>query len=373
MKLIKRALCGILAVTVLCGSLFCFTSCKKEEDNFVAAVNIDGKKGSGEWDGISGITLENGGENITVGKLAEGAAVSDNNKATVYFRYDEKYLYILEERSSDYLNTGFSEQNTIFMKYGDSTRVNLMLYDPEGDQSKQPFYSTFIIFSANSKEGMGKNETEPIFMLGQDCFTNTTARIPTDETIYKIKSTVSADRKTAVTELAVSWNNLFINCPDIPTVSGSSGKNVKSIIKEGLVLKCGISMNVGVEDGKARQYSLDYCFDGDNTDKASVENMGNWATMTLKSGNAVELSGAGAVSQINWRSLIEEATAAAENQFPWGTVITIAVIVIVVVIIGVVIVFKVFNLSFTSEEDDDNEDTDDDDDDEDTDDDDDDF
>ncbi len=355
MKLMKRLLSGLMAVSVLCGSLFLFTGCGEEEETYVAAVNVDGKKSSGEWDGVTGITLENGGENITVGKLAEGVTVSDENKATVYFRYDENYLYILEERSSNYINTGFSKENTIFMKYGDSTRVNLMLYDPTGDQSKQPFYSTFIIFSSNCEEGTGESKSEPIFMLGQDCFTNTTARIPTDETIYKIKSTVTADRKSAVTEVAISWNNLFINCPDLPTTSGTSGKNVKSIVKDGLVLKFGLSMNVGVEDGKSRQYSLDYCFDGDSTDKASVDNMGNWATMTLKSGNNIELSGAGDVSQIDWRELAKEAKTAEESQFPWGTVITIVVIVIVVLLIGTVIVFKVFNLSFTAEAEDDEE------------------
>ncbi len=358
MKTFKRVLSSLMAVAVLASSAVLFTGCQqnKSTGNASPTINIDGKKDS-QWDGVKGVTVANGAEGVVVDNVAEGIDVTSEtnskNKATVYFRYDANYLYILEERESAYLNMAYKKSETIFMKYGDSTRLNIMLYDPNGDQTKQPNYSTFLIYTANCKDGEA-DDTEPVLLIGQNCFNNTTAVTPKDETTYKIKSTLNVEQTKATTEIAISWNSLFINCPELPVVG--NGKDVKSIITEGLVFKYGLSLNVGTEDARSRRYSLDYCFDGDpKTDMANVETMNDWATMTVK-GDSLEVGGAGAPAQIDWRALAKEAKEAGEG-FPWKTILIWVGIVIVVLLIGTLIIFKVLNISFTAEaEEDDDED-----------------
>lgn len=320
----KRLFAGILAFGIMLSLPSAFCASAAEQVSLVApkkTAQVDGTIGSGEWDGAPSITINS--ETAEVTNLAEGVTPGGDVTSKLSFMYDDTYLYILEERSSNYLYTEFDDDLANRILNGDSTQVYLSVYRPDLDLSVQKMLTSDVQFSYDSKDGRSEGRTIPMIALRSLSFDSAVGAFFKNDNQYQIKSTIDAERKNAVTEVAVRWTSLFQGHSEYRD-------KVQSIIQDGLAIKIGAVVNVGNSTARL-QYSYSWGI--------NEESLDGWSTLYLNQETDGQIEAA-------YNPIPDSET---NQSFPWNIVI-IVVVIVAVIVIGVVIVFRIFGLSFHSEE-----------------------
>lgn len=362
----KKIIAAFSAVAVAF-SMLCSVSAFAEEASAApelvagkGTVKVDGKISSGEWDGAATVTVNSSNSTTTV--IKEGETPYDGNEVKLSFKYDDEFIYILEERTTDYLYTAYSETYRHQVYCGDSTDVFLSLYLPEAKDPLEQKYSTSdILFGADSADrSTGSSESVPIYLFRTNSFYSTAWSTPDNTNKWSIDSTVAEDMKSAVTEVAVSWDSLFQE----NLINGAESAKYKDYIQEfakagGLALKFAVIVHEG-NSNRQHCYSLAYgaevVSEGDWKGTSLVgDDIAQWPTLYLGEKND------SATGQIDLESIVENAKLNEGKEFNWNWVI-IPVAVLVVIAVIVIIVFRIFGIKVgvsESDGEDDDEDEDD--------------
>lgn len=324
-------------------------------------ITIDGKKGA-EWDGAPSITIDASNTVLTLIDETDEANVDPTDSVTVSFKYDDTYLYILEERKSSYLYTAFSRTLKHMAYRGDATDYFFSMYLPGAELADQQYSTCDILVTCDSADrNTTTGETAPLFQLRSTSLFSKAWGIPDNTNKWDIKSTMDSSYHSAVTEVKVAWDSLFQG----NSRNGSQAANYKKYIPD-FVKNGGFAIKFAavIHEGNANRdhsYSRTYGAnvlqkEGDIQSGTDLigDDINNWVTLYV--GNKNDSS----TGQIDLEAIYQEAAQRAENpSIDWGKVALWVAIPLVVIVIAVIIVFRIFgiklNVSGSDEEDDEEE------------------
>ncbi len=310
-------------------------------------VTLDGKKTAGEWDGAPSVTINKGNSTLTLVAETDEANVDPADSVTVSFKYDDTYLYLLEERKSSYLYTAFSRQLKHMAYRGDSTDYFFSLYLPGATEKEQQYSTCDILISCDTADrNTNTGESAPLYQLRSTSLFSKAWGIPDNTNKWGIKSTVDSSYRSAVTEVRVAWDALFQG----NSLNGSAAANYKKYIPE-FVKNGGLAIKFAavVHEGNANK---DHCYSyaygasvlqkpGDTQSGTDLigDDIVNWPTLYVGEKNT------SANGQIDLAGIYAEASARAENPgINWGKIALWVGIPLAIIVIAVIIVFRIFGI-----------------------------
>lgn len=326
------------------------------------SVNVDGKIGSGEWSDAASITITP--ENSTVTIITEGVEVDTTLSVKISVKYDENFIYFLEERTSKYIDTPHTQTLDHLVYRGDSTNIILNMYLPNGTEEEAELNTCDFVFAPDMTDD-DPDKLNPIFQFRATTFASSSWG-DLAEVYHKIKSTIDTTRTSSVTEVAVSWEKLFQGNSHHESTTKDYKKYIKQFAaNEGFAMKFAAVVHEG-NSNKEHEYSLAYGCNVLN-DPADVfsgtkllgDDIGSWGFIYL--GKKPE------GGQVDLASIVEKAKESEKDAEGMETIKTILIwvgIVIVVIAIAVFIVFRIFGIKLnfgSSDDEDEDEDEDEDD------------
>lgn len=323
-------------------------------------ITVDGKIGSGEWSDAPSITITP--ENSTVTVLADGAQVDDSLSVKISVKYDEKYIYFLEERSSKYIDTPHTEQLDHLVYRGDSTNIVLSMFVPNATEQEDKVNTCDFVFSPDLTDN-SPDKTNPIFQFRATTF-QSSMWSDLGDAYHLIASTVNTTKTASVTEIAVAWEKLFQG----NSLHSSATKDYKKYIKqfaanEGFAFRFAAIVHEG-NSNKEHEYTLAY---GCNVldDPEDPTNIYRGTTIMgddITSWRYIYLGKKPADGQIDLAKIVEEAKAAekdAEGQETLMNVLIWVGVAILAIAVVIFVVFRIFGIKLnfgSSDEDEEDED-----------------
>ena len=363
--LMAAALCVVLAASF---TVFAAADTANDKDLVLPnkKITVDGKKSSGEWDGAPSITLDMSNTELTI--ITEGAEVDNSTTVKITLAYDETYLYILEERSSEYISTAFGELETIKVYRGDCVDYFFALYIPDAVGDEQRRSTCDMLLTPNCAKHT-YDDTQPLLLFRNDSlFSSAWAKIAnTNE--WSVKSTMTSDNKSSVIEAAIKWDRLFQGNSLHDSKTAEYKKYVSKFAAEkGFAVKFAAIVHAG-NTNTQHCYSMAYGVELDKNASATAygtsisgNDIANWTTLYMGEKNT------SATGQIDLDAIVAKGLGG--GGFNYMILVYIGIGIVALVVIAIIIM-RIFNIKIgaVEEESDDDEDEDDDDDDDDEDDD----
>lgn len=271
------------------------------------AVNVDGKIDAGEWDDAMAIDIKLNNDplfasgNINYQGEWEGDRSDSDYSGTYKIKWDEKYIYFLEDRNDDYVNL-FGDANEPYLTDGTLVFTQIDNYDgsmnPDGI-SVHAFYSV-------GKEGKIGGD-----LKARVCNMEEGSR----ETVDIPGGLVASTLKTGgfIVEVAIPWAFYTSYVPDFTAAAAG--------------VKMGLSYVVHDNDTDDPAFTKQLCYAIDNDNMGDVTggyDFGGWGVVELISKNNItHKASVSASSEYAERygavKCIQEGEAVHETGYEWAS------------------------------------------------------